>query len=98
MDCPGAVRLQRDGNGVDAEAVNTSCQPKAENVEHRCPHLRISPIQVRLLSEIGMIIVLAAGLVEGPSWSAEFADPIVGRSAVGPRIAPDIPVALCVRP
>ena len=43
-----------------------------------------------------MVVVLARRRVERPRAAAEDAQPVVGRPAVGRRVAPDVPVALRV--
>ncbi len=80
-------------NGIHAEAVHAALKPKPQDIKHGAPDGWIAPIQIRLPTEIGMVIILAGYLVEGPGRSTEFADPIVRRTAVGFRISPDVPVA-----
>src|SRR3979490_1486987 len=85
-------------NGIDTESVNASRQPKPQDIQHRCPDFRIAPVQVRLRGKIGMVLILAAGLIEGPCGSAEFAEPVVRRSApIGLWIAPDIAISFRTR-
>ena len=56
-------------------------------------HRRVAPVEVRLLLQEGVVVVLAGRLVPLPGRAAEIAEPVVGRPAVGRRIAPDVPVA-----
>jgi hypothetical protein len=86
--------LHQVPDDVDAEAVDAAPEPEAQRLVHRLPDLRVAPIEVRLLGQEGVVVGLAGRLVEGPGRSAEIADPVVRRRAVGLAIAPDVPVAL----
>jgi hypothetical protein len=56
------------------------------------------PIEVWLLFEIGMIVVLAGCSIPFPGTAAEDTTPVVGRSGIECRVAPDIPVPLRIMP
>ena len=62
------------------------------------PDVRIAPVEVRLPGQEGLVIVLARHAVAGLGRAAETGDPIVRRSAIRGRIAPDVPVALWTGP
>ncbi len=79
---------------IDAEAVDPLAQPEAHGVVDRLAHLAVTPVQVRLLGEEGVIIILSGCLIERPGAAAEFRQPVVRRATVRLRIAPQIPVAL----
>ena len=85
-------RLDQVPQHVDAEAVHASVEPEAHHVVHRRLHGRITPVEVRLLLQEGVVVILAGGLVPLPCRAAEIADPVVGRSAIRRAIAPDVPV------
>src|SRR3546814_15772548 len=51
-----------------------------------------------LLLQEGVVIILFSSLVPFPGRAAEIADPVIGRSAAGSRIAPDVPVATRIVP
>src|ERR1035437_108687 len=53
----------------------------------------MTPVEVWLLLQEGVIVILAGDLVPFPSRAAEIADPIVGRSTIGRRIVPDVPIS-----
>src|SRR3546814_17002081 len=59
---------------------------------------RIAPVKIRLLLQEGVVIILFGSLVPFPGRAAEIADPVIGRSAAGSRIAPDVPVATRIVP
>ena len=62
---------------VDAETVHAAVEPEAQHREHRGAHVRIAPVEVRLLLQEGVIVVLLRRLVEGPRAAAELAHPVV---------------------
>src|SRR5512132_4261786 len=81
-------------NGVDAEAVDSALEPKAHYVVDRRAHFRIAPVQIWLCRQEGVVVVLAGCLVEFPGVTPEFGEPVVRRTAIRGRVAPDIPVTL----
>ena len=99
---PGRVRrivakllvLDEVPDHVDPEPVDPACHPEPQHVGHRAPYGRVSPIEVGLLGQEGVVVVLAARRIERPGRAAEIAHPVVGRAAVRRGIAPDVPVAL----
>ena len=78
---------------IDAEAVDPLGQPKLEYVMHGVDDFAIPPVQIRLRREEGMVVILACLVVELPGVSSEFRQPIVGRTAVGRGVAPDVPIS-----
>ena len=56
---------------VNAKAVDTPAQPETHDLVHGHAHLRVAPIQVRLLGEECVIIVLSSALIERPGAAAE---------------------------
>ena len=83
---------------VDAKAVNALAEPEAHDIVDRRAHLWVAPVEVGLLRQEGMIIILLRVRVILPRAAAEFRHPVIRRAAVGPRIAPQIPVALRIIP
>ena len=88
--------LDQMPDDVNAKPVDAPAQPKSHHIIDRLAHLRVTPVQVRLLGEERVIIILTrCGLVL-PSAAAKFRQPVVGQPAVRSAIAPDIPVALWI--
>src|SRR3954454_17187393 len=58
----------------------------------------MSPIQVRLLTEIRVIVILTSSGIQCPCRSTKLAQPVVRRTAVRPGVAPDVPVPLRTAP
>ena len=85
-------------NGIDPESIDPAIEPESQNVEHRRPDLKVPPVEVGLLSEECMIVILAGRFIEGPSRPPELTEPVVGRRAARPWVAPDIPIPLGIRP
>src|ERR1700735_621129 len=81
---------------VDAETINPFPKPKAHHIVDGLTHGGIAPIQVRLLGQEGVVVVLPGRGVVLPGTSSEFRKPVVGWTAIGCRIAPDVPIALGV--
>jgi len=81
---------------VDPESVDPSLQPETQRLLHRGVHVRISPSQIRLLSKIGVVVVVAGGFIPCPGATAKVADPIIRGSAIWGRIPADIPVAFWI--
>lgn len=81
---------------IDAEAVHTTIEPERQNIVHRRAYRGIAPVQVWLLSGVGMQVVLAGRLVERPhpTGPLERRKPIVRRPTAGSRISPDVKVAV----
>ncbi len=67
---------------IDPEAIDTPAEPEAHHVVDRLAHLRIAPVQVRLLAEKGMVIILTRRLVILPGAAAEFRQPVIRRAAL----------------
>ena len=81
---------------VDAETVDAFAKPEPHHLINGFAHLWVAPVQVRLLAKESMIVILPGRGVIGPRAAAEFRHPVVRRSAIGGRLAPDIPVAFGV--
>ncbi len=78
---------------VDAKTVDTAPQPEPHHVRDRPAHLRVAPVQVRLLAQERMVIILATLVIELPGTAAELGDPVGRRPAVRTAITPDVPIA-----
>ena len=78
---------------VDAKAVDALLQPEPHHVVDRGAHVRIAPVEIRLLGQEGVIVILPGRLVELPRAAAELGQPVVRHAAIRLRIAPDVPVA-----
>ncbi len=102
VGAPGRVRrivaelgvLDQVPEHVDAEAVDAPVQPEAQHLVHGGADLGITPVEVGLLLQEGVVVELARGLVPFPGRAAEIAEPVVGRRAVGLAVPPDVPVPL----
>ena len=72
---------------------------KRSDVVHRLHDLGIAPVEVGLLGEEAVQVVLAGRSIEGPRRRppVKAALQLLGGSAVGRGVAPDVPVALRVR-
>jgi hypothetical protein len=68
---PELVVLDQVPQDVDAEPVDAAPQPEPHRLIDRVPHLRIAPVQIRLLLEKGVVVVLPAAAVEFPRAAAE---------------------------
>ncbi len=93
---PEGLIFHEGGEDVDPESIHVSLEPEAHHVEHRPPHLRVAPVQIRLLPVEQVQVVLSRLHVPFPGGTAEVALPVVRRSPVRDCVAPDIPVALRV--
>ena len=58
---------------VDAEAVDAAVEPEAQHAEHRLAQLRVAPVQVGLLAQVGVVVELPALGIERPRRPAEHA-------------------------
>ena len=82
----------RLGNHVDdihSEAVDPLVQPPPHHGIHIFAHLRIIPVQIRLLGRENVQIILLSVFVIGPGRTAEPGTPVVWRFSI-PSIPPDI--------
>ncbi len=79
---------------IDAEPIDPALHPETQHVVHRCAHVRVAPVEIGLALEKGVVVVLAARLVEFPGTAAELTQPVVRWTAIGRGVAPQIPVAL----
>src|SRR5690349_14782127 len=52
--------LNENSTCIDAKAIDALVQPESQNVSHRASDLRVSPVEVRLLGEKGVIVKLFA--------------------------------------
>lgn len=48
---------------IDPKSVDSSPQPETQGLMHRGAHVWISPIQIRLLGKIGMVVILAGAFI-----------------------------------
>ena len=93
--------LDQKPEDVHAEAVHAPVEPKTHSRVNRFAHLRITPVEVRLLLQEGVAIELLRRLVERPCGAAKVRLPVVRHSRSGGtpivarlrRIVPEIPVA-----
>ena len=82
---------------VHAEPVDSAIEPEAQRVLHCLDNLGVRPVQVRLLGQETVEVVLAGAFVECPRRTErQRLDPVVGRPAVGSRVAPHVPPAFRV--
>ena len=82
------------GNGVDdieAKAIDTTLEPEPDHSMKLIDHLRVAPIQIRLLAEEGVHIILATQVIEAPGPPSEGGYPVIGY-----LITPD--VVVCILP
>ena len=79
---------------IHPESIDAPIEPEPEHIAHGLLHIRISPIEVRLLLQVRVVVVLAGHFVESPCRTAKLALPVVGRGTVRLRVSPDIPVPL----
>ena len=93
---PELVVLDHHPHHVDAEAVDAAVEPEAEDFEDCGLDLGVSPVEVGLGGEEGVIEVLASVLVPGPGGAAEVGEPVVGGAALGGGVVPEIPVIVGV--
>src|SRR3546814_9586592 len=85
-------RLHDVPKDIDPEPVNAAVEPERQHIEHRRLNFGISPVQIGLLFQEGVIIILAGGGIPFPCRAAKITDPVVRRAAARRRIAPDVPV------
>jgi len=81
---------------VDPESVDPSPQPETQRLTHRRLHVRLSPIQIRLLGKIGVVSSIGRWPHPSPGAAAKVADPIIWGSAMWGRLPPDIPVTFWI--
>ena len=97
-DCRGVgkpVGLGDEVDDVHPEAVDTAVEPPAHDVVDGLAHLRVLPVEVRLLTVEQVQVVLAGRGFPLPGRSAEERAPVVRFGAAG-GVAPDVPVPLRV--
>ena len=79
---------------VDAEAVDATIAPEAQDVDHRRRDLGVVPVQVGLFGQEEVQVVLTGGRIQRPGRVvAERGAPVGRRTTVGSRVAPHVPVA-----
>jgi hypothetical protein len=69
---PETGRPDQVPQDVDAEPVDPAPQPEPHRLIDCLPHLRIAPVQIRLLLEKGVVIVLPGAGIEFPGAATEF--------------------------
>ena len=93
-------RLDRLVGDVDPEAIGAAVEPEPHDPLERRAHLRVPPVEVRLLRQERVEEVLARRGIQCPGRSL---DPLEHRApgirwpAVRCRVGPDVPVPLRVR-
>src|SRR4030067_3129239 len=86
--------LAEEVDDIGPKTVDAPIEPEAQDTVHRLDHLRIRPVQVRLLRKEEMEIPGPRPLIPGPGRAlAEGATPVVGKP-VGAAVTPDVPVPL----
>ena len=91
------VVLDRLAQRVDAEAVGAVLDPEAQDAEHRLADVRVAPVQIGLLGQVGVVVPGAAPLVPRPCGAAEVAHP-VGRRRVRRPLPPEVPLRVLPEP
>src|SRR5262249_45074140 len=86
--------LDQQPQDIDAETIDAPLEPEAQDGMHCLADVGVAPVEIRLRAQERMEIVLTGVGIELPAAAAEMAQPVVRRTAVGGRIAPQIPVAL----
>src|SRR6266536_419160 len=86
--------LDQVPDDVDAEPIDPASKPETHHLIDGRPDGRVTPVEIRLSGEKGMIEILSASAIIFPRATAEYRQPIVGRSTVRGRTLPDVPVAL----
>mmetsp|Transcript_23592 Transcript_23592/g.41758 ORF Transcript_23592/g.41758 Transcript_23592/m.41758 type:complete len:213 (-) Transcript_23592:692-1330(-) len=81
---------------VQTEAVHATVQPETGHIEQFLTHFGIMEIQVWLLGQEVVQVVLLAGGVPLPGWTAKDGEPVVGRRAVQLWFSPNKPIGLVV--
>ena len=59
---------------IDAEAIDTLLKPETHRIVDRLTYCRVAPVQIRLLSQEGVIIILPCAGVVFPRAAAEIRD------------------------
>src|SRR5271155_185546 len=104
MHCPGRIGrivakrriLDEMPHHIDPKSVDSAPQPETQGLMHRGAHVSISPIQIRLLRKIGVVVILACAFIPCPGATTKVADPIIRRTTALSRIPPDIPIAFWI--
>ena len=83
-------RLFDVADGIDAEAADPFVQPEIRRVE-QCPaHLRVLPVEIRLLLCEGVVIILLPLLAPGPDGTAEDTAPVGGNGLAAREVCPGL--------
>src|SRR4029450_8672095 len=86
--------LDQVPDDVDAEPIDPASKPETHHLIDGRSDGRVTPVEIRLSGEKGMIEILFASAIIFPRATAEYRQPIVGGSAGRGGILPDVPVAL----
>ena len=78
---------------IDPEPVDPAVEPELGDVQQGVLHLRMVPVQLRLLRQEIVQEILPPPRIPGPGRTAEHRLPVAGRRAVGLGIGPDVPVS-----
>ncbi len=88
--------LEQPREYIDAEAIDAPIEPEAQDIIHGLAHPGIAPIQIGLFHIEQMQVILPGTLIELPGRAAKPARPVIGRTTIRSRVAPDVPVAFLV--
>src|SRR6266487_3313946 len=87
------IIFQQQPEHIDAEAIDTTIEPETHHIEHRLLYSGIAPVQIWLFHIEQVQVVLSGLRIELPGRTAKIACPVIGRTTIGGRIVPDVPVA-----
>ena len=82
------IVLDETPQHIHAKSIHAPPEPESQYIVHGGAHLAVTPVEVRLLLQEGMVIILPGALVEFPRTATEVAQPVVGLATIRCRIAP----------
>src|SRR5215471_7861572 len=88
--------LEQPRKYVDAETIDATVEPEAQDIIHSLANLLVAPVQIRLFHIELVQVVLPGVFIELPGRPVKSADPVIGWTSIGGRITPGIPVAFFV--
>ena len=83
--------VEAEIDGIKTHAIDAAIEPEAHVVQRRAAHFRVVKIQVGLRAEKIVEVVLRAPRFPLPGNAPKDRQPVVGRTAVGPRVGPHVP-------